>query len=110
MERGSRSDSESGRLSRLEFRPAAAGDVEDAYRWYERQRPGLGEAFLLDVERATESVRESPSRFRVIHRETRRVLLRGFPYGLFFRAFDDRIVVVACMHASRDPLRWSSRK
>ncbi len=28
------------------FRPAAAADVEDAWRWYESQRIGLGDDFL----------------------------------------------------------------
>jgi len=31
------------------FRPAAAADVEDAYRWYEAQQAGLGEEFLAAV-------------------------------------------------------------
>ena len=26
-------------------RPAAAADIEDAYSWYETQRPGLGDEF-----------------------------------------------------------------
>ena len=29
----------------LILRPAAAADVEEAFSWYERQRPGLGEEF-----------------------------------------------------------------
>jgi len=28
------------------LRPAAAADVEAAYRWYEQQRAGLGDEFL----------------------------------------------------------------
>jgi hypothetical protein len=34
------------------LRPAAAADVEAAYRWYEQQRAGLGDEFL-DAVRAT---------------------------------------------------------
>ncbi len=90
------------------FRPAAAADVEDAYRWYEAQQAGLGEEFLAAVSAALESVAANPERFPVVHRQTRRALLRRFPYGLFYRIIDDQVVVVACMHARRDPQRWQS--
>ena len=30
----------------LILRPAAAAEVEEAFSWYEAQRPGLGEEFL----------------------------------------------------------------
>ncbi len=34
------------------FRPAAAADVEDAWRWYEAQRAALGDEFLNVVQAA----------------------------------------------------------
>lgn len=92
------------------FRPAAAADVEDAYRWYEAQRTGLGEEFLAAVGVVIETLAANPERFPVVHRQTRRALFRRFPYGLYYRIVDDQIVVVACMHARRDPRRWQSRR
>lgn len=50
-----------------------------------------------------------PEIFPVVHRQTRRALLRRFPYGLYYRIVDDQIVVVACMHGRRNPRRWQSR-
>lgn len=67
------------------FRPAAAADVEDAYFWYERQRPGLGDAFMSAVNDAVEAISENPLQYPIIHRQTRRLLLKRFPYGLYFR-------------------------
>lgn len=91
------------------FRPAAAADVEDAYRWYEAQQPGLGEEFLAAVRAILESMVANPERVPVVHRQTRRALLRRFPYGLYYRIVDDQIVVLACMHGRRNPRRWQSR-
>jgi len=91
-------------------RPAAAADIEDAFLWYERQRPGLGDEFLDAVQAACESIAAHPTLYPVIHRNTRRALLRRFPYGIFYRVDADVIVVVACMHGSRDPRRWKSRR
>ena len=33
----------------LILRPAAAADVEEAFSWYQQQRPGLGDEFLDSV-------------------------------------------------------------
>ena len=92
------------------FRPAAAADVEHAYLWYEEQRPGLGDEFLVEVAAGVDRISESPLTFSVVHRETRRALLQRFPYGLFYRVRDSEILVVACMHGSRDPLPWDERE
>lgn len=91
------------------FRPAAAADVEAAFGWYEEKRAGLGHEFLDVVAAAEVAVSERPESFPVIHRDTRRALLPRFPYALFYRLYDERIIVVACMHARRHPGRWMSR-
>lgn len=44
-------------------RPAAAADIDDAYLWYERQSPGLGEAFLLAVDAAKQRIATNPTHF-----------------------------------------------
>lgn len=91
------------------FRPAAASDVEDAYQWDEHQRRGLGDEFLSALSTAIQSVLEYPERFPVVYRQMRRINLRRFPYSLFYRIYNDEIIVVACMHGRRDPRRWRFR-
>ncbi len=54
-------------------------------------------------------VAENPEAYPILHRNTRRIRLRRFPYGLFYRLYPDMIVIVACMHARRDPVRWKHR-
>ncbi len=93
----------------VEFRPAAATELEEAARWYDRQRPGLKDEFLAAVTEAISSMAENPRQFAVLYREVRRVLVRRFPYGVYYRLLNDRVLVVACMHARRDPRRWRSR-
>ncbi len=66
------------------FRPAAADDVRRAYAWYEQAREGLGEEFLAEVRATMERVLSAPSSYPILHRQTRRALIRRFPYGLFF--------------------------
>lgn len=92
------------------FRAAAAADVEEAYPWYEAQRAGLGDAFLASVHAALEIIQAHPDAAPVVHRDTRRLLLRRFPYGIHYRLVQGQIVVVACFHAKRNPRIWRARR
>ena len=91
------------------LRPAAAADVEDAWRWYEARREGLGDEFLEVVLATLESIHAHPESAPVVHRDIRRQLLRRFPYGLFCELVAGQVVVVACFHAKRSPRTWRSR-
>lgn len=84
--------------------------MRGAYLWYEEQRPGLGEEFLHALKAAEDFVAAFPLSCSVVHRDTRRALLKRFPYGLYFRLVDDEIVVVACYHGRRHPEGWKRRR
>jgi len=87
----------------------AEADVEEAFSWYEGQRPGLGAAFRHTLDVALLAVASRPATYPVIHRSTRRFLLPKFPYALYYRILDEGIVVVGCIHAKRNPRTWRSR-
>jgi plasmid stabilization system protein ParE len=91
------------------LRPAAAADVEDAWRWYEARREGLGDEFLDAVQASLESICAHPEAAPLVHGDIRRLLLRRFPYGLFYRLIRGQVVVVACFHAKRSPRVWRTR-
>jgi plasmid stabilization system protein ParE len=94
----------------LIYRPEAAADVRAAFEWYEDQREGLGEEFLVELARAETKARTNPFSFRILHRDARRILLRRFPYQLFFRMVSDVVVVVACFHGRRSTKRLEKRR
>jgi hypothetical protein len=50
-------------LSRVLFQPAAAAELDEAYRWYERERAGLGDEFLQAAQALIARVAENPSPF-----------------------------------------------
>ena len=92
------------------FTPVARQELIDAQDWYEKQVPGLGRRFGEAVTAAVERIALHPLQFPVVHKHIRRVLLRHFPYALFFvHEQDDSLTVLACFHGSRDPVRWQRR-
>jgi plasmid stabilization system protein ParE len=91
------------------FTPAARAELIEAQDWYEGEAPGLGRRFRQAVEVLAERMRANPRQFPVVFKSVRRALLRRFPYALFFVVEDQTLFVIACFHASRDPLQWQSR-
>ena len=90
-------------------RTAAVLDVAEARDWYDGRRVGLGMEFVAAFEQALLAIADHPMRFRVVLRDVRQALVRRFPYRVLYRIQGDRLVVIACFHASRDPRRWQRR-
>ena len=93
----------------VRLRPEAELDLADAAFWYEAQQSDLGRQFLGEALAIFTALAESPQLHPVVHRKTRRALLRRFPFGVYYRIETTAIVVVAVMHGSRNPNRWKRR-
>jgi len=61
------------------------------------------------VQRGLNKISGSPLTWPPYSRNTRRYILRTFPYHLIYRVADDKIVIVAVSHAKRDPSYWLDR-
>jgi plasmid stabilization system protein ParE len=55
-------------------------------------------------------VLQNPLAYPRVRADTRRGLVRRFPYAVYFRPTADEIVVLAVMHGRRNPRRWRSRR
>ena len=95
---------------RLVLRPQAEAELLHARDWYEEQRAGLGGAFAKEVDWALTRIVQAPLAYPRTRGETRRALVRHFPYAIYFHAMPDEIVVLAVIHGRRHPRRWQSRR
>src|SRR5262245_50193292 len=87
----------------VDFRPIARIEFDEAMAWYEAQRPGLGLEFKEQVDQFLNRIAENPEHFRKVRGETRRAVLRRFPYTIHFLPETDRIIVMAVFHGKREP-------
>jgi toxin ParE1/3/4 len=95
---------------RVVIRAEARQDLRAARDWYRDISRGLGADFVKRVNDAVVASSERPAAFPVVLRTFRRVLVRRFPYALFFHADQDRIVVVAVLHQARSPNALARRR
>ena len=93
----------------LVFKPEVYDDIKIAYDWYEEQRIGLGEDFLLTLEASYAQISRMPKAYQSIYKTVRRKLTSKFPYGIFFVIEDNKTIVLAVMHTKRNPSDWNDR-
>jgi len=93
----------------LVIAPEADQDVSEAYDWYERRRPGLGEEFLGCVDACIQHICRTPELPAKVFEEYRRAMVRRFPYAVVYE-YHDRTVTVYCVFPTcQNPDKWRER-
>lgn len=81
--------------------------------WYAERLPGLERDLYAAFLDALNTVAESPLTYQRVRGEVRRVVLRRFPYLLFYfidgEVEPQEVVVLTFLHERRSPDRWPSR-
>lgn len=93
----------------LIIRPEAEQDLDDAFAWYEEKRQGLGHDFLLQINAGLRLLERSPLIFAEQYKGIRRHLIRRFPYKIFYRVDDRKVIVLAAIYGGRDP-QWIRKR
>ena len=94
---------------RLVIRQTAKRHIDEAFRWYADQSPKLGGDFLEAVETTLQRVAANPLLYAKLYCDIHRALLPRFPYALFYFIHQERVIVIAVLHTSRDPRTWPIR-
>jgi plasmid stabilization system protein ParE len=76
------------------FLPLAREELNETAAYYEASVPGLGKAFLDDVHRAIEVVRENPRIGAPVGKRLLKSILRRFPFSVVYAARDEEIVML----------------
>ena len=93
----------------ITFHRAASAEFIEACAWYESKRLGLALEFMAEIDRCISLASKNPLQFAVVREDIRRIVANRFPYSVYFRTEEHRIVVLAVFHGSRDPAIWQSR-
>jgi len=92
----------------VRFLPEAVEDLLESQRWYRMRDPALARDFAEVFAAAVQRIRRDPRSFPLIHGQFRRLVLKRFPYAVYFRVQGDEILVIA-LHGRQDPQRWQRR-
>jgi plasmid stabilization system protein ParE len=90
----------------LAFTERAAVDIINAFEWYEARRSGLGVEFHDALNRTFELIEHMPTAGPEVHHGLRRLLLKRFPFAIYYRIDEEIVEVRGCLHQRRDPGAW----
>jgi len=78
--------------------------------YYNETQPGLGADFASAVENAADRALAFPLAGSPSIADTRRVVVKGFPFSILYRPERNGIVIFAVSHHARRPAYWINRK
>jgi len=78
-------------------------DIQVAFNRYEDFQTGRGDIFMRQLDAALTLLRRYPEIAPVYSGAYRRMLIREFPYGVFYQAQPKRVVVAAVMDLRQNP-------
>ena len=93
----------------IRFRPEIVGDLEDAARWYDDRKAGLGGEFLQECREAFDRIVQQPAQVAADASAIRSLRLHRFPFVVHYGLDGETVVVFAVMFGGRDPSAWQDR-
>lgn len=82
--------------------PSAEDDIKVAYDWYEKQKAGLGDEFILEFEFYADKISLNPFLFPIKHDDYHVCVMNRFPYCIYYFPTEKDVLVWAVLHTSRD--------
>ncbi len=91
-------------MSDLRLLPEVLDDTAKAARWYDEEgHEGLGDRFVSVFYSYLECIQQYGEAYRPVYDDFRRILLYPFPYAIYYRYYDNWVVVSLLIHAARSP-------
>ncbi len=85
-------------------------ELSEAAQYYDSESPGLGAAFLNEVQRCIADILEHPEAGSVLVGAVRRRLIRCFPYAVLYSIKPAGIRILVLMNLRRRPMYWVGRE
>jgi len=77
--------------------------IDEAFYYYELQRPGLGRRFFIEFKNAIKYILLDPYLFPVKSNSLRELKLSVFPYLIIYEIMGNVILIAAVFHTSQNP-------
>jgi plasmid stabilization system protein ParE len=90
---------------KVELLPRARRELLEAWDWYDDKWSGLGDRFILEIERKLQQIGQTPERYPERKKGFRETSIKIFPYLIIYRIQKrKRIVAISSIfHFSRNP-------
>ncbi len=89
-------------MREIRILPAVLQDVAEAAAWYdEQQHLGLGDRFLDTFYASLSHIQRDGEIYRPAYQDFRKILIRPYPYSVYYRLHSNVWIVTLVIHAAR---------
>ena len=93
----------------LVIHPSALAEFKSSLNWYLERNQAAAGKFAAAVDQAIEAVIKFPSRWPQGENGTRKIVLKRFPFAIFYRELHNTVQILAIAHGHRRPGNWKDR-
>jgi plasmid stabilization system protein ParE len=95
---------------RVRFLDEAEAEAQAAHDYYAQSSLARGAEFEAELWRRIQTIQRYPESGHLLVRQVRRVVMSSFPYSIFYRVIQDRVVlIVAVAHFRQEWGYWFNR-
>jgi plasmid stabilization system protein ParE len=93
----------------VQYSPEAETDVKGIIDWYAEKSTTTVVNFLVQLKQAEERLKANPHSFRKTSKLFRRIIIKRFPYSVYFIESENIITILAIIHFARSKKYIKSR-
>ena len=96
-------------MIKVRFLPAAERELLKEVAYYSKARTGTGIRFQAAVQAAVARAARHPLGGAPSYKESRSILVKGFPFSVVYRPSEREVLVIAIAPHRKRPQYWASR-
>ena len=94
----------------VKFLPEVKIDLSEAKDYYfDKGGNQLAERFKTEINSEIEYIQKFPEHYQIQYRRLRRAIVKKFPYAIFYRFENKKIIIFAILHTRQDSSLIHSR-
>lgn len=86
---------------KLIIKPLVFTDVEEAFKWYNKQIDGLGSRYYNQFWITIENIKSHPFIFSYLKAPVRKCRMKTFPYKIYYIVEKETIIILGVAHHKR---------
>ena len=87
----------------LRFHPELHNDLIRNLKWYQNKDPSLANAFIELFYSSVQKITVNPLAYVKINEDYRRILMKKFPYTIYFYIENETVIVAGLFHVAQNP-------
>ena len=81
----------------------AQEDLKESLKYYHDISSGLKDKFLKYIDETFENIKKFPELYPFETKYSQKILVKKFPFVVFYTIYEHQIVILAIFHTSRNP-------